>query len=375
MRSNINWLIEGIGEYVRAGLEFLLGSEKLISTRVEQFYHGHDEFIQEKTEEVLLAQKKRAFILAVIWLLVVIFSVHSAVKDEGIIVSESGNVLAIKRPDENSGMRRVDAEVMAVQGDGKSMSKAIQIRVEPVGTEAAPPSSRSFEAESEAMVFDRQVQTEIRKLNEVKADKVVLPTEMEDGRKLVWKVRKPNRIPLIVGLLLAGILFLYGYRFKEVDAVEKAALQSVVSELPSFINHIVLLLKSGLIFSEAFNRAVDSNKERSAGEAETYFQGQIYRIKNSCSQSNAQIDDELLDFARRTQLTEVLRMVGIIKENLKMGTDLTEKLEEENMNLWFARKRDVERMGGVAETQLSIPLVMNLMVLILITIAPALLDM
>ena len=54
------------------------------------------------------------------------------------------------------------------------------------------------------------------------------------------------------------------------------------------------------------------------------------------------------------------------------GADFSEKLKKENELLWFSRKQHAEEQGRLAETKLTMPLMILLLVLIMITIAPAL---
>ena len=54
---------------------------------------------------------------------------------------------------------------------------------------------------------------------------------------------------------------------------------------------------------------------------------------------------------------------------------MTEKLQAESEILWMNRKKNCEERGRLAETKLTLPLVIFLLVLIVITIAPALLEL
>mgnify|MGYP000656837785 FL=1 len=55
-------------------------------------------------------------------------------------------------------------------------------------------------------------------------------------------------------------------------------------------------------------------------------------------------------------------------------TDWTEKLKQENSLLWLARKQQSEEKGRLAETKLTLPLMILLLVLIMMTIAPAMME-
>ena len=64
----------------------------------------------------------------------------------------------------------------------------------------------------------------------------------------------------------------------------------------------------------------------------------------------------------------------MISDNWNKGTALAEKLESENEILWNSRKKIAEEKGKLAETKLTFPLMILLIVLIMIVIAPALME-
>ncbi|MBQ3184719.1 MAG: hypothetical protein IJB54_01905, partial [Firmicutes bacterium] len=66
---------------------------------------------------------------------------------------------------------------------------------------------------------------------------------------------------------------------------------------------------------------------------------------------------------------------NIIEDNVNKGTELTGKLRSESDMLWMDRKKKCEEMGRLAETKLTLPLMLFLIVLIVITVAPALLEL
>ena len=66
---------------------------------------------------------------------------------------------------------------------------------------------------------------------------------------------------------------------------------------------------------------------------------------------------------------------AVIADNISKGVELNEKLERESELLWILRKKNCEERGKMAETKLTLPLMMLLMVLIVITVAPALIEL
>lgn len=92
-------------------------------------------------------------------------------------------------------------------------------------------------------------------------------------------------------------------------------------------------------------------------------------------ETNSPFHKELAAFARRSGVRELMRVSNVINDNIDKGTELTGKLRREGDALWFARKKQSEEKGRLAETKMTLPLVMLLCVLVLITIAPAMMDM
>ena len=68
------------------------------------------------------------------------------------------------------------------------------------------------------------------------------------------------------------------------------------------------------------------------------------------------------------------RFASIISENINKGSELVEKLESEGDMLWLNRKKRIEERAKLADTKLTLPLVILLITLITITIAPALIS-
>jgi tight adherence protein C len=70
-----------------------------------------------------------------------------------------------------------------------------------------------------------------------------------------------------------------------------------------------------------------------------------------------------------------MRFAGVIADNIGKGSALSEKLQTESDLLWNSRKKKAEERGRIAETKLTIPMLLMLLVLVMITIAPAALEM
>ena len=101
---------------------------------------------------------------------------------------------------------------------------------------------------------------------------------------------------------------------------------------------------------------------------------QLTQIGRAVRETNGSLCQELQQFAKRSGVKELIRISNILSDNLNKGTDLSEKLKQENSLLWLARKQQSEEKGRLAETKLTLPLMILLLVLIMMTIAPAMME-
>ncbi len=70
-----------------------------------------------------------------------------------------------------------------------------------------------------------------------------------------------------------------------------------------------------------------------------------------------------------------MRISNILSDNMSKGVDLTEKLTRESEVFGIGRKKNCEEKGRLAETKLTLPLMVFLMVLMVVTVAPALMEL
>lgn len=202
---------------------------------------------------------------------------------------------------------------------------------------------------------------------------ILLP-ESVNGVALHWRLKKENR--LIPVLLLTAVLLVLNraHTKKKLERKEEAERESVMRELPELLNKIVLMLHAGLVFSAAFYRAIDGEEQKSEAER-TYFSRKLISLRRQMEETNRPLSGQLEDLAGETGVREMIRVAGIVTENLEKGAVLAEKLQSESEMLWHMRKKAAERACRVAETKLTFPLMILLMVLISVTIAPAMLTM
>ena len=93
----------------------------------------------------------------------------------------------------------------------------------------------------------------------------------------------------------------------------------------------------------------------------------LYYLRRGCYVIN--------EYAVKHDVKELIRIAAILRENEKRGSDVIESLARESRYLWDERKIIARESGKAIDTKMSYPLGLLLIVLIVITIAPALLNM
>jgi tight adherence protein C len=232
--------------------------------------------------------------------------------------------------------------------------------------------------------LERRLDESITTINKSTGSKaLILPESLGNHINLEWyEPNDFNLLPIIV--IFCYIIFtIYLSRYQQIDKEIKERNQEIISQLPDFINKLVLLLNAGLVVSTAISKiandyeaTISKNNARAVKQKDSrVLYEELVEIQKRVQQTKAPLIYELKDFSKRTGISELIRVSNIIGDNINKGSSLAEKLQGESEFLWLSRKKKAEEQGRLAETKLTFPLVILLIVLIMITIAPALFDM
>ena len=203
--------------------------------------------------------------------------------------------------------------------------------------------------------------------------KIVLPTKLPGGEEIRWSYRRQSHTAMILMMTVAFAVILYKSRLSPLKKLRQKEQDSVTDCLPVFIHQMVLLLNAGLVLDAAFQKTVENTRMNDSDPG--FFYEKVRGIYDSIRNTNASLHRELHEFAKESGVREFLRISTVISDNVSRGTELTEKLERESEDLWMGRKLKCEERGRLAETKMTLPLTIFLGVLILITVAPALLEL
>lgn len=148
----------------------------------------------------------------------------------------------------------------------------------------------------------------------------------------------------------------------------------ILSALPGFLNQLLLLQGSGMVMSAALQRIADGYEQLPAQE-QNYFTREFVKIRQVSQRTGQSQLAEFRIFGRASNVKELNRVTGILLENQEKGTELWEKLSEQSDLLWNMRKQMVLEQIRTAESKMSFPLGILLLALIVMTAAPAMMQM
>lgn len=322
--------------------------------------------------------KRMALVMMAGVLLIALDFIASADSGNNITRDRTGNILIV-RPDEGKSAGHVYLKANVTDGKTK-YEKNFEITVDPYSSDgtgdhesdSADDSAGELSAE-EAIAYE--LRNTVSGINDdISARKVILPSSLSNGEKIYWSTeKKTNTVPIIF-LILTTCFLLYRNSLSPTKKLQKTQNDSVTKQLPEFVNKLVLLMNAGLVLSAAFEKSVEESLDHREGK-EDYFTGKMRSIYRNMKETNSPLSAEIKAFARESGHNGLMRISNIINDNISKGVEFTEKLQLENEVLWINRKRDCEERGRLSETRLTLPLTLFLLVLIIITVSPALLEL
>lgn len=350
---------------------------------------------------------KRIMVVITAGILLLLFDFFIGFDFASLNLLRGDNGVYLVRPGEGRSTGHISLKADIETDDG-TITKKYDVSLYPYARKGGPASSSSgglFGSDEDgtgdagAMSEDELLAYEMRSVigslnDDQSAKRVSLPEHLRTGEKVTWtSERKNNTAVIAFGMILLAVIIYV----RRLDPLEKIRLQqqdSVRRQLPEFINRLVLLLGAGLVLSTAFEKIVEENLSSNGLQSDglqsngiqldrrcdDYFyrcMGEIYaRIK----ETNGSLAKEFRAFARSglglgEGDRELMRISNIISDNISKGVELADKLQSESEMLWLSRKRSSEERGRLAETKLTLPLTVFLLVLVVVTVSPALLEL
>lgn len=155
---------------------------------------------------------------------------------------------------------------------------------------------------------------------------------------------------------------------------KKVLRAGILKGLPRFTNQLLLMMNAGMILSDAFNR-ICSSYEIIPSEERSEFENSLIETRRMNEGRKLSTAKLITEFAARYGVKELMRIATILTENERRGSDVVENLSRESQYLWENRIIIAKERGKMIDTKMAYPLGMLLILLIVITMAPAMLAM
>lgn len=350
----------------------ITGSKEKMSEIQNQYFSGMLKF---DIEEMQRENMRKYLCIAVAILIGILICTLIALTDSEQIKEKNGS-LYIRRPAQNEAAKRVVMN-MKISSAGESTDRKVELNIKPERY-SLEKNDENLETEN-VSEFQRNVSAQAREIvNELNSDSnskwLMLPRYTRSKYRIDWELSKENKGVLYV--ILFGIMamqYVYFKRFLNAKAVVEDAKSSIANDLPDFVTKTALLLNAGLVLTETIEKILsDYIRQRESGH-KSFFYDSLYEIYRRSVSMNTVFTKELIGFAKSSGSKDFNRIANILYENINKGTLLSDKLEDEVDSMWFEKKKNIERAGRLSETKLTFPLSVLLIVLLMITAAPALL--
>lgn len=289
-----------------------------------------------------------------------------------LISDDSGAIMKIQRSSmENSETYEM---ILDIRDGNKISQRPVTLVLRPYSNtknlkETNPEEVRSAE-------INTQIDGIITSIEYSPDEELVLPTRLDDGTTISWHAAesKSNEGFVIIPIIYFALIALTIKSQVDADGGKEIAIRKeILHDLPRFCNQLFLMMNAGMILSDAFERICSSYLEIKEDERSWFQKEMITLYKQNCDHHRGAAV-VLTEFAAEYNVKELTRIAAILAVNEKRGSDVVESLSRESKYLWDDRKLIAREGGKQIDVKMSYPLGALLILLIVITMAPAMLN-
>lgn len=330
---------------------------------------------------LLEGENKKILLIATLLttLILIIEIVKMFTFTSGCVTDGSGKIIGISRP---KGSKNEDVKITAEVFSNRKV-KEIPINIHISGEDKIKTKDSEYKGGTKSKIQDksdkqeqlevtRELQHAVRALDKEKSKLIKLPSRLKGKERVTWRVDKKLYFPKALLLMPMVPIALISYRMSEEKNKKNKLKEDIKWGIPNFTHQVVIYMNSGIIISDIIPRLYDRYKV-------TGGKNPIEKmVINACERGdNIQTFpiNLLAKEAENSGISEFIRIVAIILEGQIRGLDIRYKLENESKILWHDRKKAAEEKGHLAESKLAIPLSLLLVVLMIITAAPAMMGL
>ena len=302
-------------------------------------------------------------------LLILALVVKGPEKSGKLVADRNGSIVGINRRSLDRS-ERYDLSI-EVNSEDNSISRDVTLTLQA----SADGRSRTGtdKKESREAEIDAEIDNMISSIEYSREKKIKLPSELPDGTPVRWfgAERSAGPVIVIIPLMYVSLVILMAANSLKEDRTAAEERRSIMRGLPRFCNQLYLMMNAGLILSDAFDTISEGcSMNKSAG----LFERDIAELREATDGHRISTAQVINEYAVKHDVKELIRIAAILTENEKRGSDVVESLERESRYLWEERKTVARECGKSIDTKMSYPLGLLLIVLIVITMAPALMN-
>ena len=269
--------------------------------------------------------------------------------DEGGILLDNGDLnfdmIKEKRP--------VTLKLTASYGE-REMSRSLVITVYPMTLTEEEKVKLAVKEKLDSALADGENET------------ITLPAEV-DGKRVRAYFPKEEITGNLVGFALAAIICLFVVFNENNKRKIKDREEELKNGYTEFVGRFVILLGAGLNIPAIWRKletGFASNKSLTEEIRLT-----LWEVGNGKTEREA-----YENFGKRIGGTQYAKFVSVINQSLKLGQgQLLSRLEAESEAAMFERRNKAKVMGEVADTKMLMPMMLQLVLIMLIIMVPALL--
>ncbi len=303
-------------------------------------------------------------------LLVLALVVKGPEESGKLVADRNGNIIGINRKSlERS--ERYDLSIEIEDGAEKIIRDVTLTLQAGSSGRSGPGHDRQESREAE---IDAAVDNMISSIEYSREKRIRLPSRLPDGTAVRWMGtgRSTGPVMLVIPLMYVSLVILMIAGSMKEDSSASEERKTIMRGLPRFCNQLYLMMNAGLILSDAFD-TISAGYE--GNDNCSPFEKDLLDLKEATQGHRISTARVINEYALKHDIKELIRIAAILNENEKRGSDVVESLERESRYLWDERKTVARECGKSIDTRMSYPLGLLLIVLIVITMAPALLNM
>lgn len=170
-----------------------------------------------------------------------------------------------------------------------------------------------------------------------------------------------NSVVMFLFILAATGVVYYYYGISMEDKLKERE-EEMLSDFSEVVSKLALLVNSGMILSEAWERTAFSGESTIYKEMRKSVEG----IRNGASTADA-----LLLFGQRCMLPEIKKFSSTLIQGIAQGnSELSASLTQQSKEVWEMKRQLVHRKGELANNKLLIPMCISFIGILIMIMVP-----